>query len=122
MIDLDDFKNINDKHGHQKGDDILIRIAALFENTKRELDICSRYGGEEFVFVLPHTKINEAKKFAERIRISVQKTFEKNTSLTVSIGISNCPKSGITAKKLIKTADEALYESKRKGKNAITFK
>jgi diguanylate cyclase (GGDEF)-like protein len=122
LIDIDDFKKVNDTYGHQQGDRVLSRLSVLLKETLRDLDICSRYGGEEFIIVLPHTDGNEAKEIAERSRKKVEKYFTKRLNITISIGISNCPDSASTIKKLIKVADMALYESKRDGKNRITLK
>ena len=122
LLDIDDFKKINDTYGHQKGDEILFKVANILNDSRRDLDICARYGGEEFAIVLPHTKSNEARLIAERIRRKVENYFQNGCKLTISIGISNCPNSSIILKTLIKKADEALYESKNNGKNKITFK
>jgi diguanylate cyclase (GGDEF)-like protein len=122
LIDLDDFKRVNDIYGHQKGDLVLSQLSGLLNKSSRDLDICARYGGEEFMIVLPHTDSNQAKEIAERIRISVEEYFLKDLNLTISIGLSNCPDSALTRKNIIKTADDALYESKRKGKNRVTLK
>ena len=120
LLDIDNFKKINDTLGHQKGDEILLKFATLLKDSKRELDICARYGGEEFIMVLPHTNLKEAVSIAERLRIKIKKQFEDDTKLTTSIGISNCPKNSKTIKSLIKKADEALYMSKTNGKNRVS--
>jgi diguanylate cyclase (GGDEF)-like protein len=122
MIDIDDFKRVNDTHGHQKGDTVLIEIADLLIKNKRELDTIGRYGGEEFIVLLPHTDKKEAFILAERIRYSVEKYFLANMNITISLGISYCPESGVDLNNIIKKADDALYESKRLGKNKITSK
>jgi diguanylate cyclase (GGDEF)-like protein len=122
FIDIDDFKQINDTYGHQKGDEVLKKLSDIINKSLRDLDICARYGGEEFVIVLPHTDINSAKEIAERIRISVKKNFSQYMAITVSIGLANCPVSAATRKNLIKQADSALYISKNKGKNRVTIK
>lgn len=122
IFDIDDFKKVNDKYGHQKGDDVLKQLGNILNNSRRDLDICARYGGEEFAIILPHTNGNEAKMIAERIREKVEKFFQNDIKITLSIGISNCPKSSTLLVELIKLADEALYESKRSGKNKITLK
>ncbi len=122
LIDLDDFKRINDTYGHQKGDLVLSQLSGLLSKSLRDLDMCARYGGEEFMIVLPHTDCNQAKEIAERIRTSVEKYFSTDLNLTISVGMSNCPDSAVNRKNIIKRADEALYESKRKGKNRITIK
>ncbi len=121
ILDIDNFKNVNDQYGHQKGDDILKKLGAILNDSRRDLDICARYGGEEFAFVLPHTNSNEAKIISERLRKKVEDYFQDDIKITISIGVSNCPESSIMLEDLIKKADEGLYESKRSGKNKITF-
>lgn len=120
LLDIDDFKRINDTFGHQKGDGILSKFSIILEKSKRDLDICARYGGEEFMIVLPHTDLHEAKIIAERLRIIIENNFKNDTGITTSIGVSNCPKSSKTLKNLIKKADNALYKSKSRGKNRVT--
>jgi diguanylate cyclase (GGDEF)-like protein len=120
LLDIDNFKAINDTMGHQKGDEILFEFADLLESSKRDLDICSRFGGEEFIVLLPHTDMDEALIIAERIREKIERKFSGNSGLTASIGISNCPKSSKTLKDIIKKADEALYRSKNLGKNRVS--
>ncbi len=120
LIDIDNFKSVNDTFGHQRGDQILTRFGTILNDSKRELDICARYGGEEFIVVLPHTDQDEAEVIAERLRISVESEYKNDINLTISIGISNCPKNSSNIKILIKNADDALYNSKKNGKNSIT--
>jgi diguanylate cyclase (GGDEF)-like protein len=122
ILDIDDFKKINDQLGHQKGDEILSKLGNILNNSRRDLDICARYGGEEFAIVLPHTCSSEAKVIAERIRKKVKNFFQKENNLTISLGVSNCPESSAEIVKIIKMADDALYESKKGGKNKTTFK
>ncbi len=121
IMDIDDFKNVNDRYGHQKGDEVLRQLGILLNNSRRDLDICARYGGEEFAIILPHTDINKAKKISERIRKTIEEYFQDDLKITISMGISNCPESSIGLKNLIKKADDALYESKTSGKNKITL-
>jgi diguanylate cyclase (GGDEF)-like protein len=78
MLDIDDFKLINDSHGHQEGDRVLCELSKIIATTVRDIDICSRYGGEEFTVILPQTDGPEALHFAERIRTSVEKHFQKD--------------------------------------------
>jgi two-component system, cell cycle response regulator len=122
MIDIDNFKLINDNYGHQKGDLVLAEISSVFLNALRELDICSRYGGEEFIILLPHTEIRPAEEFGERLRKKIEKHFLNQLKITISIGLSNMPYSNAnTRMALIKQADEALYNSKRNGKNKLSI-
>lgn len=120
MIDIDDFKKVNDTYGHQRGDHVLMKIAELLINNKRELDSIGRYGGEEFIILLPHTNKKYAIEIAERMRSSVEEYFLNNMDITISMGLSHCPESEVDLDNIIKNADDALYESKRLGKNKIT--
>lgn len=124
MIDLDDFKNINDTYGHQKGDIILHKVARIIKKSVRETDIVARYGGEEFSVILPHTNREDAVNLANRIRASVQnfkpETFGGDVSITVSVGVSIYPYNGIeSVDELIRCADDRLYQAKCNGKNAV---
>jgi diguanylate cyclase (GGDEF)-like protein len=119
MIDIDDFKQFNDAHGHQEGDRILVDVALLIEKTTRDLDICCRYGGEEFSVILPQTDYKAALKIAGRIRGRIESKLKKGSGITVSIGCAMCPKDGKSANVLVKKADKALYFSKATGKNQV---
>jgi diguanylate cyclase (GGDEF)-like protein len=121
MIDIDDFKQFNDAHGHQEGDRILREIAILIGKTTRDLDICCRYGGEEFAVILPQTDRQAAINIAQRIRRRIELNFKKGPAITVSIGCAMCPEDGKSANALVKKADKALYYSKQNGKNLVTF-
>lgn len=120
MIDIDNFKNINDQYGHQIGDHILKTIANELKNITRETDIVVRYGGEEFIILYPNTDINGAeiisKKICEYIKVL---NFEKvdNLNITISLGVSECYDGNIN--NLIDRADEALYKAKKQGKNRV---
>jgi diguanylate cyclase (GGDEF)-like protein len=116
MIDLDDFKSINDRYGHAAGDDILRSTAVAIDNSVRSIDIAGRYGGEEFLVVLPETDASGAEVVAERIRASVERL-----GATVSIGLSPIRAEDSSASILVGRADEALYEAKRTGKNRIAL-
>jgi len=125
MLDLDNFKEINDKYGHQAGDKVLENVAAMMAEGIREKDILARYGGEEFVLLLPDTSEEDAVNIAERIRNRVQKhniviDVEKEISVrvTVSMGISYFSLSGL-CQKILNEADCALREAKRTGKNKV---
>ena len=125
MIDIDDFKNVNDTYGHQFGDLILKNISDASLSIIRGSDILARYGGEEFCVVLPDTDKKGAESFAERLRILVekQKTLYNRTepvSVTISIGIAESVKSTKTPEQLLDQADTALYASKANGKNKVT--
>jgi diguanylate cyclase (GGDEF)-like protein len=121
MMDLDDFKQLNDTLGHQWGDRALIEVARIIRITIRELDIAARFGGEEFSVILPQTDLDQAFAVAERIRVGLSKRKLKTRSITASLGISGCPIHATNTEELIRTADEALYDSKRGGKNRTTI-
>jgi diguanylate cyclase len=129
MIDVDDFKPINDNHGHGIGDRVLIALAQKFRNSVRNEDFVCRYGGEEFTILLDGAAYRNGIKKAEQIRSTIASvryaTSEAQTgdylSVTISIGVSQFRK-GDTADDLITRADKALYEAKRKGKNCVVGK
>jgi len=123
LIDIDYFKKINDKYGHQAGDMILKDIAKIIKKTVRNIDISARYGGEEFVVILTSTSQKEACRIAERIRKNIQKysfTFNNESiKVTVSIGVSTYPEIAKTKDELFTTADKALYKAKENGRNLV---
>ncbi|MGE5679174.1 MAG: GGDEF domain-containing protein [Pseudomonadota bacterium] len=118
MFDIDNFKIINDSLGHVTGDVCLKTLANIASGNIREVDYLGRYGGDEFIIVLPTLGETEAKFVAERFKRKVSET--SNPRFTVSIGISSYPKDGQTVKDLISVADKGLYKSKSKGKNTIS--
>jgi diguanylate cyclase (GGDEF)-like protein len=118
LFDLDDFKRVNDRHGHAAGDDALCRFAELAMDLIRPVDSFARLGGEEFGLLLPETMRLDALMVAERIRsAAAREHILPGCNLQVSAGISNCPEDASTAKALEKRADEALYWAKHNGKN-----
>ncbi|MBQ2645438.1 sensor domain-containing diguanylate cyclase, partial [bacterium] len=124
MMDIDNFKHINDTYGHLIGDRVLKEIAVTIKNTCRNIDVPARYGGEEFTVILPETAAKDATIIAERLRRNIEKIEvpidDKNIlKVTVSIGISEFPSSAGNSEDLIKKADEALYKAKNDGKNCI---
>lgn len=126
MIDIDDFKNINDTYGHQIGDDVIVLVANTLMKIQRKSDIVCRYGGEEFVILLPNTSLENAKKVAEHARkevesLSVLDSSQQEISFTISLGVS-CVNvdDEETIEKSLKRADDALYNAKKLGKN-LTF-
>jgi two-component system cell cycle response regulator len=122
MIDIDHFKNINDEYGHHAGDIALKEIAKLIKSCVRETDTVARWGGEEFIILLPETKKENALKIASKILkvISDYKFSDIPSQITVSIGIASIPEpSTNTAGKLIHASDSALYEAKAHGRNRI---
>ncbi|MBI5049007.1 MAG: diguanylate cyclase [Deltaproteobacteria bacterium] len=124
MMDLDDFKKINDSYGHRTGDQVLKEIADLIKKLVRKTDIVARYGGEEFAVILPHTNMKGAEEEAERIRTTILSHAYANLTketMSMSIGVASFPcKSPITnSGDLVNFADTALYEAKRSGKNKV---
>jgi diguanylate cyclase (GGDEF)-like protein len=118
LLDIDDFKGINDKYGHLMGDKIIVRVAEILVNTCRKSDLIGRYGGEEFIIVMPNTNIKDAVILAERIRGAVEKAeFAYGIGITVSGGIKEYQ--GDTAEELINAADTQLYKAKLNGKNRL---
>jgi diguanylate cyclase (GGDEF)-like protein len=122
MLDIDHFKPINDTYGHDVGDKILVSLVKLVKQCIRETDIFSRWGGEEFMVLLPHTSLDNAARLAERIRVKVMKNnFEVVGSVTCSFGVSELLPED-TDETFTKRVDNALYESKRNGRNRVTVR
>jgi len=122
MLDIDFFKQINDRYGHSAGDAVLRTIPRCIRGAIRKSDYVARYGGEEFVVVLPETKLSKAIELAERLRTIVERVkipFASHTlSVTASFGVAAF-KPGMSQDDLIHKADEMLYEAKRQGRNRI---
>ena len=119
MVDVDNFKAINDEHGHQAGDRALASLGEIIERTTRTSDICCRYGGEEFAVILPATDVEEAGRLAERLRVEAERGEPDGRRLTISIGVAACGADTGTAQALVEKADAALYRAKEKGKNRV---
>ncbi len=124
MMDIDNFKPINDTYGHQIGDEMLRKISKVIKDTIRKIDLPCRYGGEEFALILPETPKKFARKISERLRkriseIKVKTRDNQEISPTVSIGISDFPIDAQEKELLINCADQALYFSKKMGKNCV---
>ena len=123
LLDLDDFKQINDNYGHQQGDDVLRSVARVLRDTAREVDLCARYGGEEMGVLLPETDVEGALRFAERLRERIaglriaRPDTPEGLRVTVSCGVAAVPEVAVDEAGLVAAADVALYEAKRAGKN-----
>ena len=126
MIDIDDFKSINDRYGHQAGDDVLKQTGMLFKRSLRRSDFIARYGGEEFTVLLPRTNGAGAYRAAENLRSNfMEHAFtlpSAKVNITISIGITSCTTfDRLDAQNIIRRADDALYRAKRSGKNRVCF-
>jgi diguanylate cyclase (GGDEF)-like protein len=127
MIDLDHFKIINDKFGHQRGDLVLKRVATMIKNCVRNVDLVGRYGGDEFLLILPETKPQNARFAAKRIQgLFVDKEFKYQKiisfHISLSIGITGYPAKKVKdSKDLIASADKAMYIAKKAGRNRIAI-
>ena len=120
MFDVDHFKKFNDTHGHDQGDRVLQTVARLFHDHLRRHDIACRYGGEEFLGILPATPSSGAMAVAERIRRAIESAEVDGLRVTVSIGVACVPEMAAgTPSEMVELADAALYEAKRSGRNQV---
>jgi len=124
MLDIDFFKKINDQWGHEVGNQALIHLSSLLQQTVRKLDVPCRYGGEEFAIILPDTPMAASIPVAERIRTSIEETplniAGKLLKMTASLGIMTyTEQQEITVAELVKQADEYLYKAKQGGRNRV---
>jgi diguanylate cyclase (GGDEF)-like protein len=123
LLDLDDFKAVNDTYGHQQGDLVLREVARVLRETSREIDEPARYGGEELAVVLPGTDLEGAYNLAERVRAGIEELAlplldgDGTLGVTASFGVATLPGSADDMRELVAAADEALYRAKRAGKN-----
>jgi diguanylate cyclase (GGDEF)-like protein len=125
MLDADHFKKINDEHGHQVGDQVLVNVASILTASVRITDVVSRYGGEEFAILLPETNRSRAFVVAERCRKQIEEMEtvfgDKTVRVTASFGLVSLPDKRISGvRDIISIADKNLYTSKREGRNRIT--
>jgi diguanylate cyclase (GGDEF)-like protein len=119
MADVDEFKKYNDAFGHPAGDEVLKKVANILLGSTRSVDCTARYGGEEFAVLLTGTSGDVASEVAERIRARVEQQEFAGRKITLSIGIAEFPENGQTADEVISSADEALYDAKRSGRNRV---
>ncbi|MDF1883709.1 cache domain-containing protein [Sulfurimonas sp. SAG-AH-194-C21] len=121
MFDIDNFKDVNDTYGHDIGDKVLVSLARLTTETIRDIDIFGRYGGEEFLIIMPNTLLQDANTYAQRLRVAVQNYhFDKIENLTISIGLVEL-QSDEDFTSLFKRVDTLLYLSKKNGRNRVSF-
>jgi diguanylate cyclase (GGDEF)-like protein len=120
VVDVDRFKAINDNHGHQMGDAVLTQIAAILRQTTRGEDIVARFGGEEFVMVLPYCSLDDAAVKAEHLRAAIERARPSGLLVTVSIGLTSMENAADnTFDGMFKRADAALYRAKSEGRNRV---
>ena len=123
IFDIDHFKKFNDTYGHLFGDQVLKTLSGYIKKTLRKEDIFARYGGEEFVILMPYTSLEKAKEKAEDLRIGASQLVVTDrvisASITISIGVSTYPVTAGSPQELISSADDALYEAKRSGRNLV---
>ena len=126
MLDIDFFKKINDSVGHGAGDDVIRQIANVVRGAARDSDIVGRYGGEEFLILLPNTSLDNAVQVAEKVRVAIENNIKYPRQVTASLGVASVECRAITSQRhntaeiistLLETADQALYRAKEKGRN-----
>lgn len=125
LLDLDHFKQVNDSYGHDVGDAVLIELARIMRRNVRPSDLLCRYGGEEFTILLPQTNLEGAVEQAERLRRALEAAHIESHGhvirVTGSAGVASFPGPGVfTAEDLVRAADQAMYEAKRKGRNSVS--
>ena len=125
MVDLDNFKRVNDTYGHEQGDEVLAHVAWVLRDVSRDLDTVARYGGEELAVVLPQTDAAGASRLAERMRVAVESLHVPRVDgggtieVTASFGVASVPENAVDRNELIAAADAALYAAKAAGKNRV---
>jgi diguanylate cyclase (GGDEF)-like protein len=125
FFDLDHFKFYNDSHGHLEGDYLLRQLATLLEKNFRHSDVVSRYGGEEFVVILPGTSKKDAQHLAENMRCFIEgfpfngRDTQPSGKLTSSVGVATYPEDGNNRTELVQSADNAMYQAKKSGRNGV---
>lgn len=119
MLDVDDFKKINDEYGHQTGDEVLKKISEFIKNDLRDIDLFGRYGGEEFIIILPETNIEKSFYIAERIRRNVENIRYNNEKIKTTISLGVVEVADENQDEIIRKVDKLLYKAKAKGKNRV---
>jgi two-component system, cell cycle response regulator len=126
MLDIDHFKSVNDRFGHQRGDEVLVEFARRVTGSVRDIDTFARYGGEEFVLILPETNLEGGLAVAEKLRVATHRTpfcadggSDGGVRLTGSIGVACFPEHATSPEELLRAADEALYEAKLQGRDRV---
>ncbi|MGH7531137.1 MAG: GGDEF domain-containing protein [Gemmatimonadales bacterium] len=118
-LDLDDFKVINDSHGHQTGDAVLRLVADAMRSSVRQADVLGRLGGDEFAVLMPETDAKVAEAAARRLAAGLRNVFRGTPTVTASIGVVSCSTSDTSTDELLRRADQAMYDAKRHGKDRV---
>ncbi|MEA5478161.1 GGDEF domain-containing protein [Pseudanabaena galeata UHCC 0370] len=122
LIDIDFFKRVNDVYGHDGGDMVLVHLAQILQTKMRHIDSASRWGGEEFLILLPDTVLDQAHEIAEQLRSYVETNpAPSNIQITISLGIAVISQHGNSLESLITAADHALYAAKKNGRNQVAI-
>jgi diguanylate cyclase (GGDEF)-like protein len=120
MVDVDHFKKFNDRFGHQAGDEVLLRVSGILRKCTRDIDFAGRYGGEEFCLLLAESTLEGAVEVAERIRAELAEISFEGEKITVSIGAAEYPTDGEGVEAVLASADAAMYQAKRRGRNRVS--
>jgi diguanylate cyclase (GGDEF)-like protein len=121
MVDIDQFKRLNDEFGHLLGDEVLRQVSSIFSQQLRKIDVVCRYGGEEFAILLSQTPHQHALGVAEKLRRIIDSWQFPGVprSVTISAGVATCPEHGTSRDDLVKAADAGLYAAKQAGRNCV---
>jgi diguanylate cyclase (GGDEF)-like protein len=123
MIDIDHFKQVNDTYGHHAGDMAIVHTASILKNTARTSDYCMRWGGEEFLILVPHVSAKELHQFAERLRVAIEKSpvcvVDEKLTFKITISIGGAVGLSENSETMISQADALLYEAKHSGRNCV---
>jgi diguanylate cyclase (GGDEF)-like protein len=120
MLDIDNFKLVNDTHGHETGDEVLRQLSKVLQEETRGIDLSARVGGEEFAVILTETELENGLEVSERLRAAVEKAeMPEQQRITASFGLAEFPRSANTAAELFTAADTAMYEAKGQGRNRV---
>jgi diguanylate cyclase (GGDEF)-like protein len=120
LLDLDEFKRVNDTHGHEAGDEAIRTVARVLQQGTRGVDLAARIGGEEFAVILTETNLAGATEVAERLRLTLRETeIPPVGQIAASFGVAECPSQATTARGLLASADAALYQAKREGRDRV---